>query len=248
MDKVLVKEHGDVALVRLNNSVTNSLTFELVVELSQALDLVKERFKGLVLAGGPKLFSMGFDLPSLLKGGRPEMAGFYKAINQLWLALYTLPLPTVAAVQAHAIAGGTILAIMCDWRVAAKGRTLFGLNEIKLGVPVPYLSDLVLRQLTGERAADRIIFGGEFLDSAQALEIGLVDQVAAKEEVEALAIAKAQEMAVLPGQANREIKSCRVARVAALYAENHQQRNAAFLDIWFSKQTLPLLEKAAEKF
>lgn len=248
MENILVKEYGEVALVRLNNGVTNSLTPQLVEELAQALGFAKTRFKGLVLAGGPKFFSMGFDLPSLLKGGRPEMTSFYDGINQLWLDIYALPLPTVAAVQAHAIAGGTILAMMCDWRVAAAGRTLFGLNEIKLGVPVPYLSDLVLRQLTGERAADRIIFSGEFLDSARALEIGLVDQVVAKEEVEELAIAKAQELAAMPAQAYREIKSCRVERVAALYGENHQQRNAAFLDIWFDKETRPLLEKAAEKF
>lgn len=248
MDNVLIKEHGEVALVRLSNGVTNSLTSKLVAEMSQALEFVKDRFKGMVLAGGEKFFSMGFDIPSLLKGGEEQMTRFYLDINQLWLDLYTLPVPTVAAVQAHAIAGGTIMAMMCDWRAAAKGRTLFGLNEVKLGVSVPYLSDLVLRQLAGERAADEIVFMGEFIDSAEALKIGLVDQVAIKDEVEELALQKASQLAALPGPAFREIKSMRVEQVAALYKKNHGQRNSKFLELWFSPETRPILEKAAEKF
>lgn len=195
-EKVLLKGHGEIALVRLGNGVTNSLTPELVAELARALTFIRDRFKGLVLAGGEKFFSMGFDIPSLLKVSQKEMSRFYSDINQLWLDLYTLPLPA-AAVQAHAIADCTILAMMRDWRVAAKGRSLFGLNEIKLGVPVPYLSDLVLRQITGDRAADRIVFEEEFLDSARALEIGLVDRVAEKQEVEEAAIQKAARLVAL---------------------------------------------------
>jgi enoyl-CoA hydratase/carnithine racemase len=160
MENVLIKEHGEIALVRLHNGVTNALNLKLVSEMAQALKFVKDRFKGMVLAGGEKFFSMGFDIPSLLKAGQEEMTRFYLDINQVWLDLYALPVPTVAAVRAHAIAGGTIFATMCDWRVAAGGRTLFGLNEVKLGVPVPYLSDLVLRQITGERAAEEIVFHG----------------------------------------------------------------------------------------
>ena len=248
MDNVLLKEHGEVALVRLNNGVTNSLTAKLVEELAQVLDFVKHRFKGMVLAGGEKFFSMGFDIPSLLKGSQEEMTQYFNNINQAWLDLYTLPVPTVAAVKAHAIAGGTIFAIMCDWRVAAKGRTLLGLNEIKLGVPVPYLSDLVLRQLTGEHAADEIVFMGEFLDSDQALKAGLVDQVTEKGQVEELALSKVAQLAAQPAPAFREIKSCRVERVAALYKENHQQRNAKFLEMWCADKTRPILEEAAKKF
>jgi enoyl-CoA hydratase/carnithine racemase len=132
--------------------------------------------------------------------------------------------------------------------VAASGRTLFGLNEVKLGVPVPYISDLVLRQLTGERAADRIVFEGEFLDSAQALEIGLVDQVASKDGVEEAAIQRVSQLAALPGEAYREIKTMRVERVAALYKQNHKQRNTRFLELWFSEKTQSILEKASERF
>lgn len=248
MENVLIKEHGEIALVRLNNGVTNSLTQKLVSEMAQALQFVKDRFKGMVLAGGDKFFSMGFDIPSLLEAGQEDMTDFYNKINQVWLDLYTLPVPTVAAIKAHAIAGGTIFATMCDWRVAAEGRTLFGLNEIKLGVPVPYLSDLVLRQITGERAADQVVFLGEFMDSDGAQEIGLVDRVAAKDQVEEAALQKVSQLASLPGAAFREIKSMRTERIAALYKRNHEQRNAEFLKMWFADKTKPILEEAAKKF
>jgi enoyl-CoA hydratase/carnithine racemase len=248
MQNVLIKEHKEIALVRLNNSATNSLSADLVAEMAQALEFVKDRFKGMVLAGGDKFFSMGFDIPSLLKCSQEEMTGYFNHINQVWLDLYTLPVPTVAAVKAHAIAGGTIFAMMCDWRVAASGRTLFGLNEIKLGVPVPYLSDLVLRQLAGERAADEMVFTGEFLDSAKALEVGLVDQVVEKDEVEESALQRVLQLATMPRAAFQEIKSMRVERIAALYKENHEKRNANFLEMWLDEKTRPILEEAAKKF
>jgi enoyl-CoA hydratase/carnithine racemase len=248
MENVLIKEHEEIALVRLNNGVTNALDLKLVSEMAQALSFVKDRFKGMVLAGGEKFFSMGFDIPSLLETSQEEMTKFFNDINQVWLDLYTLPVPSVAAIKAHAIAGGTIFVTMCDWRVATEGRTLLGLNEIKLGVPVPYLSDLVLRQITGERAADRVVFTGEFMDSDGAQEIGLVDQVAAKDQVEEVALQKASQLAALPSAAFREIKSMRTERIAALYKKNHAQRNAEFLKMWFADKTRPILEEAAKKF
>jgi enoyl-CoA hydratase/carnithine racemase len=248
MEHVLIKEHGEIALVRLNNGVTNALDLKLVSEMAQALAFVKERFKGMVLAGGEKFFSMGFDIPSLLEAGQAEMTSFFNDINQVWLDLYTLPVPTAAAIKAHAIAGGTIFVTMCDWRVATEGRTLFGLNEIKLGVPVPYLSDLVLRQITGERAADEMVFTGEFIDSDGAQKIGMVDQVAAKDQVEEAALQRVSTIAALSGPAFREIKSMRTERIAALYKKNHEQRNADFLKMWFADKTRPILEEAAKKF
>lgn len=78
-----------------------------------------------------------------------------------YLALYTLPKPVVAAITGHAIAGGCILALCCDYRFISEGRKLMGLNEVKLGVPVPYLADRVLHALVGTRYAREIIESGE---------------------------------------------------------------------------------------
>ena len=109
--------------------------------------------------------------------------------NQVCMELYTMPKPTVAAVTGHAIAGGCILALCCDYRFAAEGRKLMGLNEIRLGVPVPYLADCVLRQIVGARNAREIMETGEFYLPEQSLQIGMIDRVLPLEKVVADSIA-----------------------------------------------------------
>jgi enoyl-CoA hydratase len=58
-------------------------------------------------------------------------------LNQLFYRLYGLSVPTVAAINGHAIAGGLVLALACDWRVAIADGALFGLTEVSVGVAYP---------------------------------------------------------------------------------------------------------------
>ena len=154
---------GQVAVLTLKNGVTNALSPELVGECLTALYQIKKEAAGLVLCGGTKFLSIGLDLPSLLPLNRSRMSGFWMNFNQLVFDLYTLPFATVCALEGHAVAGGNILALTCDLRLAVQddGKKI-GLNEIKLGVPVPYLADMMLRQIVGDRAASKMILGGEF--------------------------------------------------------------------------------------
>ena len=67
MSKVKIESHADVAILRLSNGVTNAISPELVDDLADALDQAKEEFKGLILAGGSKFFSIGFDFFSIFE-------------------------------------------------------------------------------------------------------------------------------------------------------------------------------------
>ena len=122
----------------------------------------------MVLAGGEKFFSIGFDIPTLLELDRPSMTEFFHKFNQVVFNILTLPLPTAAAVKAHAVAGGAIMMLTCDYRFAATGRVLIGLNGIKLGVPIPYLPDMILRQIAGDQVASDMLYLGEFVKSSDA--------------------------------------------------------------------------------
>ena len=123
-----------------------------------------------------------------------------------------------------------------------------GLNEIKLGVPVPYLTDMMLRQIVGDRAATEIIYLGEFIEPEKALSIGLVDEVLSQDKVKSRAIEKITEIAALPGKAFAAIKANRVEEIRLAYEKNYQVKNETFLDCWFSQPVQELLSKAAEKF
>jgi enoyl-CoA hydratase/carnithine racemase len=248
MPKVLVEEHGDIAVLRLNDGVTNPIGPALVADIDAALTVVEKKFRGMVLAGGEKFFSIGFNLPELIGFDREQMGGFFSSFNNLSLRLLTLPKPTACAICGHAIAGGTILALTTDFRIAAAGRKLMGLNEVKLGVPVPYLADLLLRQIVAEAPANKILFAGEFLTTADAEDIGLVDETAPAGEVEASAVERIAALAALPADALAAIKENRTEAAARRYKKRGVEKSERFLDRWFAADTRPLLEEAAKTF
>jgi enoyl-CoA hydratase/carnithine racemase len=248
MSEVKIEPHADVAILRLSNGVTNAISPELVDDLADALHQAKKEFKGLILAGGTKFFSIGFDLPTLLQLDRPAMADFYFKFNQVALDLYTVPLPTACAIAGHAIAGGTILALTADFRFASSGRKLMGLNEVKIGVPVPFLADLMLRQIVGDRAATELNYRGEFLEAEQAPKIGLLDDICPPEELDQKAIEKVAELAALPPYGFTLIKANRVEEIQSIFKEKGSAKMGLFLDCWFKPGVQKLLKGAAKKF
>ena len=248
MTQVTMEGHDRVVIIRLNNGVTNALNPDLINDLSLALNQVKDRFHGVVLAGGAKFFCIGFDLPTLLNLDRVGMRRFFYQFNQVAFELVQLPLPTACAIAGHAIAGGGILALTCDYRFAASGEKMIGLNEIKLGVPVPYLADLMLRQLIGDRAATELLYQGEFVKLTEARQIGLVDETVPQEALEDHAVKKIAKLAALPREAFSAIKANRIEAIRYRYEKNHASRNENFLDCWFSQPVQALLVEAAQKF
>jgi enoyl-CoA hydratase/carnithine racemase len=202
----------------------------------------------MVLCGGEKFFSIGFDLPALIKMNRPEMSDFFYKFSQLTLDLYAIPFPSACVISGHAIAGGNILALTCDYRFAAAESKKIGLNEIKLGVPVPYLADMILRQIVGERAATRMMYSGEFISLADAASIGLIDETCPAERLKQTAIERVAGLAALHAQAFSAIKTNRIEGIKNNYKKNSRSKNEIFLDCWFSESTQKTLKTASQKF
>lgn len=248
MSKIILENHGKVALVRLSDGVINPISPEMIEALSAALAEVKQAYRGLVLAGGEKFFSIGLDLPRLLACNRQEMVSFWRAFNGIVLDLYTLPMPTACAIAGHATAGGTVFALTCDFRLAAPGRKLIGLNEVQIGLPVPFITDLMLRQLAGDRQATDLMYHGRFMSAEDTVAMGIVDEVVAEDKLEARSLAKIAELAAFSPVAFAAIKATRIEAVLAAYARFSSSQNDRFLDCWFDPATRALLEAAAEKF
>jgi len=248
MNNVTIEERDQVAMLRLRNGVTNAISPELVDDFSDALKHIRKEYKGMVLAGGSKFFSIGLDLPSLLKLDRSEMTVFWEKFNDITFDLFTMPFPTICAVEGHAIAGGTIFALCCDYRFGADNEKKLGLNEIKLGVPVPYLPDLLLRQLVGDRAATRMLYYGNFVSMSEAKEIQLVDRLFTTEDLEEESLKEAALLAAMPGPALAFMKRNRIEEIRIRYEKNIDKKSREFLDCWFSAPVQELLEKASGNF
>lgn len=251
MSSISVDHQDTVALARLSRGVTNALDLDLVNELGALLERIERDPSASALVLGSqadKFFSIGFDIPHLFELPRKDFKEFYTAFNRVCLSLYTLPKPTVAAITGHAVAGGCILALCCDYRFMGEGKKLMGLNEIKLGVPVPYLADCALRNIVGTRYARDMMDTGEFYAPAELLRMGLVDEVLPVGDVIARAVEKARLLGTWPRGAFAQIKRNRVEEVEQRVLAQGEEKERLFLDSWYSDEARQRLGEAIEKF
>jgi enoyl-CoA hydratase/carnithine racemase len=248
---IRVERDGAVAVIVLDNTVINPIGPGLVERLGETIRETRNdpEIRGLVLASAnDKFFSIGFELPVIYDFDEPRMVSFFDGFCQLGLDLYTWPGPTAAALSGHAIAGGCILALCCDYRIAAAGRTLIGLNEVALGVPVPHLPQLILADLCGARPARDLVDTGELIGVERSLEIGLVDRVVELQAVRHDALARVAELAALPAAAYAANKAQRVEGIAARARSAQEARRDEFLRQWFAAEARERLAAAREKF
>ena len=146
-------DHGPVRELRLARPPVNALDPALVDALHVALvEAPRSSAKVLVLSGRPGMFSAGLDVPALLALDRAAMQRFWERFFALTRVLSESPLPIAAAFTGHSPAGGTVLGIFCDIRIAAEGDYKLGLNEVQVGLPVPPVIIDAFTRLTGVRA------------------------------------------------------------------------------------------------
>jgi len=133
----------------------------------------------LLLSGADGVFSAGLNLKEVVGLDPPGMARFLGLLDDLIDALYEYPGPTVACVNGHAIAGGCMLALCCDLRIAADNPAArIGLNEVPLGLEFPpKLLELVRRRVPLQHI-QRVVLEGALHDVHTAQQLGLIDAVA----------------------------------------------------------------------
>ncbi|MFX1284993.1 MAG: enoyl-CoA hydratase/isomerase family protein [Promethearchaeota archaeon] len=248
---ITIEVSESVGILKLNRGITNAINLDLVNELTTNLQKIEQNpdIRSIVLtSSNEKFFAIGFDIPELIKLSLEDFKVFYRSYNRLCLDLYFFPKPTIAAITGHAIAGGCILALCCDYRIISEGRKLMGLNEIKLGVPVPYPGDCILRQIVGARNAQEITYTGNFYPSAKLLQMGMVDKVVPLKQVQNEAVDKAKYLGSLPQEAFTMIKRNRIENVEAQIMKYLTEKEQSFLKHWFSTEARKQLEEAIKKF
>lgn len=178
--------------------VRNALSADLVEALRRALDAAAadSALRAVVLAGSGSVFSAGADLAALqtLQHASAEAnLADSERLAGLFEAIYRHPLPVVAKVHGHAIAGGCGLAAVCDVSLAASGAKL-GFTETRIGFVPAIVAVFVVRKL-GEAAARDLLLRGHLVDAEEAARIGLVTQVLAPDRLDAATDALTAELA-----------------------------------------------------
>ncbi len=132
----------------------------------------------LLLRGAGRAFSAGLDLGEIANLKDDELLVFIKLLDSLFLELFTYPGPTVAWLNGHAIAGGCLLALACDQRIAAASPAIkIGLTEVALGISFPPGALAIARYRIANHCVDEVLLGARLYSPTEALRRGLVDEV-----------------------------------------------------------------------
>jgi enoyl-CoA hydratase/carnithine racemase len=231
-------EHGDILELRLERSPANALNRALVNALRTAIEAApKDGVRALVLSGTAGIFSGGLDVPELLELDAAVMARFWQDFINLLRCIATSSLPIVAAITGHSPAGGAVMAIYCDQRVAAKGNFKIGLNEVRVGLPVPRVIYAALSRLVGPREAERLAVRGLLVSPEEALRVGLVDQLAAPEEVVPVALAWCRELLALAPTAMAITRELARADFKKMFDELGGRTHEEMTKVWFSAES-----------
>lgn len=183
MPHAVLERVEEIAVLRIDRPPANAMSLELLDDLVAALRSVEaDPPAALVLSGREGFFSAGVDLKAVPGYGPEEQRRSVDQINEMALRTYALPCPVVAAVTGHAIAGGLVLALCADLRVASTiGK--YGLTEIKVGVPFPQAAIGVVKAELAPHAARALVLGNALLDARECVRLGVFDEALEPQDV-----------------------------------------------------------------
>lgn len=239
MSHVETTKQENVAILTLARSKVNALNPDVVEDLRSALRraVSDKEVAALLITGTGSFFSFGFDVPELISYEKPAFKRFVQGFTSLYLDIFQCPKPVVAALNGHTVAGGCMLALACDYRVMAKGRSKIGLNEVTFGASVFAGSVEMLCHLVGHRNAERILFTGELYSGERAFALGLVDEVCDAEETMATSMRAARTFTTCDATAQHSIKQILRRPVADRMRALEEASIEDFVEIWYSPGT-----------
>jgi enoyl-CoA hydratase/carnithine racemase len=179
-------EGGRLARLTIDNSSKlNSLNGALMVEIIEAANglAADPQLRLVILTGaGERAFVGGADIGEIAAVDRESARGFITLVHRCCDVFRRLPVPVIARIDGYALGAGLELAGACDLRVAS-GRALFGMPEVRIGIP-SVIEAALLPKLIGHGRARRLLLTGETIGAAEALAWGLVDIVAPPEALD----------------------------------------------------------------
>jgi enoyl-CoA hydratase len=221
---VEIEKISSVRVIRMNNQGENRFNGPFVEALNHALDEIEAEpgARSVVFVGAhEKYFSNGLDLNWLLTQPAEGWADFLVSFDRLLHRAFTYKKPTVAAMNGHCFAGGLFLAFCCDWRVMREDRGWLCIPEVDLGLDLPPGNVALISYVLGTRKTDILALTAGRLTAKEALEIGMVDEVAKKDEVLDRAIEQARKLSAKNPQNYATIKkSLRAAPARVLFEED----------------------------
>jgi len=224
---------GGVRVLTLARPPANALDETLLADLGAALDAARadDAVRALVLTGAGAFFSGGFDL-----GAPRRDAAQARALRTLYrdvhLSLLAFPKPTLAELGGHAIAGGLVLVLACDYRLGAEGDYKVGLNEVAIGASFPRVAREIVRLRLPHARAAELLLGAALYPASQATRLGVVDELLPADALEATVQRRAARMGAFPREAYAHTKAALVAETVARIDAETPEEAARGAAVW----------------
>lgn len=184
----------DVVIVHMNSNKMNLINNLFLHDLNDAFDIIESDYKdnAVVLTSSGDVFSAGLDIsqsyPLFKEGDLEKIKTWYEHFKNSLIRVFSFEGPLVAAINGHAIAGGLVLALCCDYRIGPGSKARFGLNEVTIGFPLPSVIAEILSYTLGSKVAERVLLNGLLYETEDALKLGFFHQLSEKEDLLDIAI------------------------------------------------------------
>ncbi len=199
---IVREDRDDIAVLRIENGKVNAIDLELLEAMREEMEsLLRQRPRAVVLTGTGRNFSAGLDLVRLIEEDAEYLGRLLPALHEALVGLFTLPLPVVAAVNGHAIAGGFVIACACDFRLVADGSTKLGITELPVGVPFPPAPLEMVRTVVGSRRTRELVYSGRLFTAGEAHALGFANEVVEPDRLLDRALDVAARSGAVPAQA-----------------------------------------------
>ena len=218
-------------VVTIDRPPVNALDLEAIHALEQAFALAAREApgNGVVLTGGGQVFSAGVDTRAFAGYNRHQRREMVLGITRMLARLLAIPVPVVAAINGHALGGGFVLMLACDYRIASDAGTIkLGMTEAQAGIPFPAGPLEVMRHELAPEQLRRLTLTSAVVGTDELLQARILDALYPAEEVGSRALEAARSLAAQPGfrAVKRQIRGALAGRVAALASAGQD----AFLD------------------
>ncbi|MBQ4822548.1 enoyl-CoA hydratase/isomerase family protein [Aquimarina sp. MMG016] len=196
MQTVHIERKHNYAIVKLNRGKVNAINHQMTKEIRQAFTDLEgdDSVKGVIITGIPHFFSAGLDVIELFSYDELKMKEFFNDFGGMYIQLAKFTKPMISAITGHSPAGGCVIAITSDYRIMAEGeKYTIGLNEVAVNIQI---SSNLIRGYAfwlGEGLANQYLLDGKLLNTKEALNSSLVNEVCVLDEVLPKAEAKMKQ-------------------------------------------------------
>jgi enoyl-CoA hydratase len=229
---------GGVRWLVLDRPPANALDENLLQDLYDAIERarVDDSVRAVVLTGAGAFFSGGFDL-SAPKREEEAIAVMNETYRGAHRALLALPKPTIARVAGHAIAGGVILVLACDYRLGVDGDWKVGTNEVAIGASYPKAAIEIAKLRVTHAQAAELVLGAEIYPARQAVRLGVIHELLPGLDFEEIVERRAERLASFPREAYAHTKAALIAETLARIDAHTREQSIADAAVWMTDES-----------